>query len=104
VLDLLRAYHKRLGRQQRFMLACVVTVLVVAAVVVRWVSAVLDGLGMYGPGQYDPKDFAREQRVRSIVDPSSWSTEALVKAGLFVLLALVWFISVSDGRPGGRWR
>jgi hypothetical protein len=90
--------------QQRFMLASVVTVLVVASVLVPWVSAVIDGLATYGPGQYEPKDFAREHRLRGITDPSSWSTEALVHAGLFVLLALVWFISVSEGRPGGRWR
>jgi len=104
VLHLRRAYHQRLGHQQRFMVAVVVTVVVVAYVVVPWVSAVVEGLATYGPGHYEPKGFAREHRLRSVTDPASWTTDALVNAGLFVVLALVWFMSVSDGRPGGRWR
>ena len=103
-MGLRRVYHKHVGYQQRFVVAVGVTVVVVAAVAVPWVASVIEGLGTYGPGAYDPRDFARTHWLRSITDPASWTTEALVNAGLFVLLAVVWFMTTSGGRPGGRSR
>ena len=87
------------------MLAVAVTVVVVAYVVVPWVASVIDGLGTYSPWYYEPKDFARAaERERRITDPAAWTPDALVKAGLFVLLAVVWYVATTGGRSGGRWR
>ena len=76
----------------------------VAYVVVPWITAFLEGLVTYGPTAYEPKDFARHQAQRGLVVQTGWTTEGIVNAGLFVLLAVVWFLSFSGGRPGGRWR
>ena len=92
-------------RQRRFLLAVAVTVFAVAYVVVPFVANLIEGMATYSPGYYEPKDFARmDARERRITDPASWTPETLVKAGLFVLLAVVWYIAASGGRSGGHWR
>ena len=91
-------------RQRRFTFAVVVTVLVVAYTVVPWVSSLIEGMMTYSPVYYEPRDFARMERHRSITDPASWTGDALINAGLFVLLAVVWFMATSGGRPGSRRR
>ena len=91
-------------RQRRFAFAVALTVIIVAYTIVPWVSDLVEGLLTYSPAYYEPKDFARAERHRSITDPGSWSNESLVNAGLFVLLAVVWFMATSGGRPGGRRR
>ena len=91
-------------RQQRFRIATILTIVVVAFVVVPWVSAIVDGLGTYGPSGYEPKDFKRGEIQRRITDPASWTAEHLLNVGLFVLLVVVWVFTVNDGRPGSRSR
>jgi hypothetical protein len=92
-------------QQRRFTLAVAVTIVVVAYVVVPWVSDLIEGLATYSPSFYEPKDFARAPRPRSVGDPGAWGPDALVKAGLCVLLVVVWFMATTDGgRRGGRSR
>ena len=104
VLHLRRRYHRHLGRQPRFLIATVLTIVVVAFVAVPWVTSLLGALGSYGPLGYEPKDFKRGEFQRRLTDPASWTFDHLVNAGLFVLLVVVWFLSVSGGRPGSRSR
>lgn len=85
--------------QRRFTLAVIVTVLVVAYVLVPWVADLLEGLATYNPTAHEPKDVLRGERVRGPVDPGAWTPQSLVKTGLFVLLAVVWFMATSGGRP-----
>ncbi len=91
-------------RQRRFAIAVAATVLVVAYTIVPWVADLLEGLVTYSPAYYEPRDFARAAKLRGITDSASWSNEALINAGLFVLLAVVWFMATSGGRPGSRRR
>ena len=85
------------------MLAVAVTILAVAYVVVPWVSDLIEGMATYSPLGYEPKDGARMDRVRAVTDAGAWTPETLLRVGLFVLLAVVWFMATSGGRPG-RWR
>ena len=96
-------------QQRRFTLAVAVTIVVVAYVVVPWVSDLIEGIARYTPTFYEPKDFerggVRPVRTRTVADPGGWGPDALVKAGLCVLLVVVWFMATTDGgRRGGRSR
>jgi len=91
-------------RQRRFALAVAFTVLVVAYTIVPWVAALIEGVMNYNPPYYEPRDFTRMERQRNIADPGTWTSDALINAGLFVLLAVVWFMATSGGRHGGRGR
>jgi hypothetical protein len=97
-MGLRRAYHRHFRRRERFLVAAVVTIVVVAFVVVPWVTRVLEGLAGYGQGSYNPRDFARNTWVRSVAEPEEWTAGAVVNAGLIALLVLVWFMS-AGGRP-----
>jgi hypothetical protein len=94
------------NQQRRFAVAVVVTVVVVAYVVVPWVSDLIEGLARYTPTFYEPKDFARggTARPRGVGDPGGWGPDALAKAGLCVLLVVVWVMATGRSRPGGRPR
>jgi hypothetical protein len=98
-MGLRRAYHRRVGPRERFAVAAVVTIVVVAYVIVPWVTRVVEGLPAYGPGSYNPRDFARTDWLRTVSEPEEWTTGAVVNAGLLALLVLVWFMSA-----GGRLR
>ena len=104
VLSVRRRYHRLVGRQPRFLIATIFTIVVVAFVVVPWVASLLDALGTYGPGGYEPKDFKRGEFPRRLTGPASWTTDHLLNVGLVVFLVVVWFFSVSGGRPGSRSR
>lgn len=97
-MGLRRAYHRRFGQRERFAVAAVVTIVVVAYVFVPWVTRVLEGLATYGPGGYEPRDFARNAWIRGVSEPEQWTASAVVNAGLIALLVLVWFMS-AGGRP-----
>lgn len=99
-----RRYHRRVGRQPRFFIATILTIVVVAFFVVPWVASLVDALGSYGPAGYEPKDFKRSEFQRRLTDPGSWTAGHLINAGLFVLLVVVWVLSWSGGRPGSRSR
>jgi hypothetical protein len=99
-----RRYRRYLGRQPRFLIATILTIVVVAFVVVPWVASLVDALGTYGPAGYEPKDFKRGEFQRRLTDPASWTGEHLFNLGLFVLLAVVWYLSLSGGRPGSHSR
>ena len=50
-----RRYHRRVGRQPRFFIATILTIVVVAFFVVPWVASLVDALGSYGPaGRAEP--------------------------------------------------
>lgn len=84
--------------QRRFTIAVTVTVLVVAYLVVPWVAAVIDGLGTYSPSGYEPRDFSRVERSKSVTDPASWTSDTAINAGLFLLLAVVWYVAAGSRR------
>ena len=93
-----------ISREARFLVATILTIVVVSFIVVPWVSAILEGLATYAPGAYEPKDFKRGELQRRLTDPGTWTVEHLLNLGLVVLLVVVWFITASDGRPGSRSR
>jgi hypothetical protein len=99
-----RRHHRTVGRHPRFLIATLLTIVVVAFVVVPWVASLVDALGTYGPSGYEPKDFKRGEFQRRLTDPASWTAEHVFNAGLFVLLAVVWYISLNGGPPGSRSR
>jgi hypothetical protein len=103
--SLRRIYSPRFGRQARFNLAVLVTVVVVAYVAVPPVVRWLESLSGYNPARYEPKDADRESWVRHR-DGSALpgiTTDSLVYLGLFLLLAAVWLPLVS-GRNTSRRR
>jgi hypothetical protein len=83
--------------QRRFAFAAILTVVVVAYVVVPWVTDIIEGMATYSPLGYEPKDFARGERPRS--DAAASTPETLLKVGLFLLLAAVWYLAANGGRP-----
>ncbi|HEY3066915.1 MAG TPA: hypothetical protein VGL09_14065 [Methylomirabilota bacterium] len=103
--SLRRNYAPRFGRQARFNLAVLVTVVVVAYVAVPPVVRWSESLSGYNPARYEPKDADRESwvRHRDVGPLPGISMDSLVYLGLFLLLAAVWLPLVS-GRTGSRRR
>ncbi|MBI4638598.1 MAG: hypothetical protein HY727_19850 [Candidatus Rokubacteria bacterium] len=91
-----RYYHRRFGYHERFHLAVLLTIILVAYAavppVVRWVESV----GGYNPTHYEPKDLARETWLRGVgvtgVEEVSW--ELVVNVVLFLLVAILWLTLV----------
>jgi hypothetical protein len=102
--SLRRAYHRRFGYHERFHLAVLTTIIVVAWVVVPYVVDLLEALSGYAPTDYEPKDLARRDWLlqRSPSGLPVISLGLLVDALLIVLVALVWLtvIPPSSGRGG----
>jgi hypothetical protein len=103
--SLRRNYSSRFGRQARFNLAVLVTVVVVAYVAVPPVVRWSESLSGYNPARYEPKDADRESwvRHRDVSTLRGVNMDSLVYLGLFLLLAAVWLPLVS-GRTGSRRR
>jgi hypothetical protein len=100
----LRRAYRRVRRQARFNFAVLLTIFVVAYVGVPHVARVVDALGGYNPGVYEPKDVERgawleRTDVAGLLSRVSWDT--LVNIALFLLVAVVW-LTLVPSRTGRR--
>ena len=98
----LRRRYRRVRRRahlQRFHLAVLLTIVVLAYAAVPPVARVISSMaGGYSPGHYEPKDTEREAWVTKSEDPDAflsnipWGT--VVNVLLFLLVAVVWLTVV----------
>jgi hypothetical protein len=92
-MSLRRYYHRHFGHHERFHLAVILTIIVVAYVVVPVTVRYIEALQGYSPDHYEPKDLEREEWLRQKGIPRelaglSWG--AVVNAVLLILVAVVW--------------
>jgi hypothetical protein len=99
----LRRAYRQARHQARFYLAMLVTIVVVAYVAVPQVARVVDALGGYAPGAFEPKDGEREAWLQRSDDPDAvlarlpWQT--LFHVALFLLVAAVWLTVIPRRAP-----
>jgi hypothetical protein len=96
-MSLRRYYHRHFGHHERFHLAVIFTIIVVAYVVVPVAVRYIEALQGYSPHFYEPKDVERQEWLRQTGIPSqlaglSW--DVVVNTVLLVLVAVVWFTLV----------
>jgi len=104
----LRRTYWRARRQARFTVAVLLTIVVVAYVAVPHVARLLESVGGYNPGHYEPKDLERGAWLQSpdgatLLARVPWDT--LVSVALFLLVAVVWLTLIPPGparRPPHR--
>jgi hypothetical protein len=104
----LRRTYWRARRQARFTFAVFLTIVVVAYVAVPQVARLLESVGGYNPGHYEPKDLERAAWLQSpdgatLLARLPWDT--LVSVALFLLVAVVWLTLIPPGparRPPHR--
>jgi hypothetical protein len=89
----LRRTYRRARRHARFTFAVLLTIVVVAYVGVPRVARLLESVGGYAPGHYEPKDLERGAWLQSadgatLLARVPWDT--LVSVALFLLVAVVW--------------
>ena len=104
----LRRTYRRARRQARFNFAVLLTILVVAYVGVPHVARLVESIGGYNPGHYEPKDLERGVWMQhtegaTLLSRVPWDT--LVNIALFLLVAVVWLTLVPPGparRPPHR--
>ena len=101
-MSLRRYYHRRFGHHERFHLAVVLTIVVVAYVVVPVVVRYIDALQGYSPAYYEPKDSQRQEWLRVPEQLTGVSLDVVVDIVLFVLVAIVWLTVVPTGGGGRR--
>ncbi len=102
MMSLRRYYHRRFGYNERFHLAVIFTILVVAYVGVPLVVRFVDAVRGYDPAYYEPKDFERQDWLKRQVVPTvlpgvSW--EIVIDIILFLLVAVVWLTFVPARSP-----
>jgi len=109
MISLRRYYHRRFGYSERFHLAMIFTILVVAYVAVPPVVRFVEAISGYNPAYYEPKDFERQdwlgrQVVPAVLPGVSW--EIAIDAVLFLLVAAVWltFVPARGARRRPRSR
>ena len=95
----LRRRYRRIRRRprvERFHVAVLLTIVVLAYAGVPHVARVVDSLAGYSPAHYEPKDAEREIWVQKSEDTLlaniPWST--VVNVLLFLLVAIVWLTAV----------
>jgi hypothetical protein len=99
----LRRAYRRLWRKRRFNVAVLLTIVVVAYVAVPQVARVIDAVGGYDPGVFEPKDHERGAWLQRPDDPDTvlarvpW--EILFHIALFLLVAVVWLTLVPTRAP-----
>jgi len=100
MMSLRRRYRRvrRRARLQRFHLAVLLTVVVLAYAGVPHVARIVDSLAGYSPGYYEPKDLERETWVARSDGPDAFLSRvpwgAVVNVLLFLLVAVVWLTLV----------
>ena len=102
MISLRRSYHRRFGHSERYHLAVVFTILVVAWVAVPLVVQFVDAVRGYDPAYYEPKDFERQEWLKRQVVPAvrpgvPW--EVLIDIALVLLVAIVWLTFVPARGP-----
>jgi len=98
----LRRAYRQARRKARFHLAVLLTIVVVAYVAVPQVARLVESVGGYNPGHFEPKDFERGAWLRradgtGALGGISWET--LVHIALFLLVAVVWLTLVPTRAP-----
>jgi hypothetical protein len=104
-MSLERRYHRgrRRPRFQRFHLAVLLTIIVLAYAGVPHVARIVDSMSGYNPGHYEPKDSEREAWMARSDDPDAflaripWQT--VIHVLLFLLVAVVWLTVVPTRAP-----
>ncbi|HEU4370858.1 MAG TPA: hypothetical protein VFV05_21765 [Methylomirabilota bacterium] len=100
-MSLRRAYRDA-RRKLRFHLAVLLTIVVVAYSLVPQVARLVESLGGYNPGHFEPKDLERGAWLRRLDDIEalgSISGETLLHIALFLLVAVVWLTLVPTRAP-----
>ena len=103
MMSLRRYYHRHFGYNERFHLAVIFTILVVAYVGVPLVVRFVDAVRGYDPAYYEPKDFERQDWLKRQVAPAvlpGFSWEIAIDIILFLLVAVVWLTFVPARSPG----
>src|SRR5437016_14668767 len=103
MISLRRYYHRHFGYNERFHLAVVLTILVVAYTAVPLVVRFVDSVRGYDPAYYEPKDFERVAWIKRQVAPTvlpGFSWEIMIDILLFLLIAVVWLTFVPARSPG----
>lgn len=104
----LRRTYRRARRQARFTVAVLFTIVAVAYVGVPRVARLVESVGGYNPGHYEPKDLERGAWLQhadgtALFPRVPWDT--LVSVALFLLVAVVWLTLIPPGparRPPHR--
>lgn len=97
MMSLRSYYHRHFGHHERFHLAVILTIVVVAYVAVPRVVQYIDALSGYAPAYYEPKDFERQDWLSRHGVPEvlgGVSTSVVVDILLFILVAIVWLTLV----------
>ena len=96
--SLRRRYRRarRRVRLQRFHVAMLLTIVVLAYAGVPHVARVMDGMSGYTSGHYEPKDAEREAWIQKADDAflAHIPWETVIHVLLFLLVAVVWLTLV----------
>ena len=96
--SLRRRYRRarRRARLQRFHVAILLTIVVLAYAGVPHVARIVDSIGGYNPGHYEPKDAEREAWIQQADDAflARIPWETVIHVLLFLLVAVVWLTVV----------
>ena len=99
----LRRRYRQARRKARFNFAVLLTIVVVAYVAVPQVARLIESVGGYNPGHFEPKDHERGLWLQRPDDPDAvlaklpWET--LFHVALFLLVAVVWLTLVPTRAP-----
>lgn len=104
----LRRTYRRARRQARFNVAVLLTIVAVAYVAVPRVARLVESVGGYNPGHYEPKDLERAAWLQKADGATLFSRvpwDTLISVALFLLVAVVWLTLLPPGparRPPHR--
>lgn len=94
----LRRRLRRARHRARFNFAVLLTVAVVAYVGVPHLARLVESVGGYNPGHYEPKDVERGAWIQHAAEGatllSRLSWEIVINIALFLLVAVVWLTFV----------
>ncbi len=99
-------YHRHFGHHERFHVAVILTIVIVAYVVVPVAVRYVDALRGYSPADYyEPKDRERHEWLRQKGLPerlAGLSWDIVVNTLLVILVAVVWLTLVPTRTPRRR--
>src|SRR5712691_8858084 len=105
MMSLRSYYHRHFGHHERFHVAVILTILIVAYVVVPVAVRYVDALRGYSPpADYEPKDRERQEWLRQKGLPqrlAGLSWDVVVNTLLIILVAVVWLTLVPTRAPRG---
>ena len=97
MMSLRRYYHRHFGHHERFHVAVILTIVIVAYVVVPVAVSYVDALRGYSPADYEPKDRERHEWLSQRGVPerlAGLSWDVVVNTLLIILVAIVWLTLV----------